>query len=184
MKRPASVVQSLLIGLWAGCLIAMAAHVAPAAPSEVPPDSALSDELQLIREEDSVIIDPPREQPVSQPPSEVIVITDEEIRRSGAPDLPALLRHILGMDVAQTSGADANVSERRVPRTEPARFFVIVDGRSIYDDAQRPVNWTVLPVTLPEIKRIEVLKGLAAAAWGVHAFDGVINIITKAPEER
>jgi iron complex outermembrane receptor protein len=40
-----------------------------------------------------------------------------------------------------------------------------------------------LPVTLPEIKRIEVLKGPASAVYGFNAFDGVINIITKSPEE-
>jgi iron complex outermembrane receptor protein len=38
-------------------------------------------------------------------------------------------------------------------------------------------------VTLPEIKRIEVLKGPASAIYGFNAFDGVINIITKSPEE-
>jgi outer membrane receptor protein involved in Fe transport len=45
------------------------------------------------------------------------------------------------------------------------------------------VFWKSLPVTLPEIKRIEVLKGPASAMYGFNAFDGVINIITKSPEE-
>ena len=43
--------------------------------------------------------------------------------------------------------------------------------------------WRAIPVTLPEIKRIEVLKGPAAAIYGFNAFDGVVNIITKSPEE-
>ena len=38
-------------------------------------------------------------------------------------------------------------------------------------------------MTLPEIKRIEVLKGPASAIYGFNAFDGVINIITKSPQE-
>src|SRR6185295_9363262 len=37
--------------------------------------------------------------------------------------------------------------------------------------------------TLPEIKRIEVLKGPASAVYGFNAFDGVVNIITKSAEE-
>jgi iron complex outermembrane receptor protein len=41
----------------------------------------------------------------------------------------------------------------------------------------------MLPVTLPEIKKIEVLKGPASALYGFNAFDGIINIITKSPEE-
>jgi iron complex outermembrane receptor protein len=59
----------------------------------------------------------------------------------------------------------------------------MVDGRSIYIDAQGIVLWKLLPVTLPEIKRIEVLKGPASAVYGFNAFDGIINIITKSPEE-
>jgi len=38
-------------------------------------------------------------------------------------------------------------------------------------------------VTLPEIKRIEVLKGPSSSIYGFNAFDGVINIITKSPAE-
>jgi iron complex outermembrane receptor protein len=45
------------------------------------------------------------------------------------------------------------------------------------------VSWKLLPVTLLEIKRIEVLKGPAGATHGFNAFDGVINIITKSPDE-
>jgi iron complex outermembrane receptor protein len=45
------------------------------------------------------------------------------------------------------------------------------------------VYWKLLPVTLPEIKRIEVLKGPASSVYGFNAFDGVINIITKSTEE-
>jgi iron complex outermembrane receptor protein len=41
----------------------------------------------------------------------------------------------------------------------------------------------MIPVTLPEIKRIEVLKGPASVLYGFNAFDGVINIITKSPQE-
>ena len=52
-----------------------------------------------------------------------------------------------------------------------------------YYDMQANVYWKAIPVTLPEIKRIEVLKGPASAVYGFNAFDGVINIITKSPEE-
>src|SRR5205823_11872456 len=63
------------------------------------------------------------------------------------------------------------------------KLLVLLDGRSIYLDIQGEVRWKEIPVTLPEIKRIEVLKGPASALYGFNAFDGVINIITKSPEE-
>ncbi len=61
--------------------------------------------------------------------------------------------------------------------------MVLVDGRSIYVDQAGIVFWKQLPVALTEIKRIEVLKGPASAVYGFNAFDGVVNIITKSPEE-
>ena len=45
-------------------------------------------------------------------PSEVYVITDEDIRQSGAIDIPTILRRIPGMEIMQTTGAEFNVSVR------------------------------------------------------------------------
>ncbi len=124
-----------------------------------------------------------REQPISQAPSNVYVVTDEDIRRSGAKDLPTILRRIPGIEVMQVTAADFNVSARGDNQLRANKMLVMVDGRSIYLDAQGEVLWKMIPVTLPEIKRIEVLKGPASVLYGFNAFDGVINIITKAPEE-
>lgn len=59
----------------------------------------------------------------------------------------------------------------------------MIDGRSIYIDQSGTIPWKLLPVTLLEIKQIEVLKGPVSAVYGFNAFDGVVNIITKAPED-
>jgi len=145
--------------------------------------AGLTQELELMKEEETVSIASRYEQPISQAPSNVYVITDEDIRMSGAIDIPTILRRIPGMEVMQTSGADFNVSVRGDNQTSANKLLVMVDGRSIYNDVQGTVHWKLLPVTLPEIKRIEVLKGPASAVWGFNAFDGVVNIITKSPEE-
>lgn len=155
--------------------------LAPAAEPEPSQERPL-EELELLKEE-TVSIAARREQPISQAPSEVFVITDEDIRQSGAIDIPTLLRRIPGMEVMQTTGADFNVSVRGDNQPQSNKLLVMVDGRVIYVDVQGTVFWRLLPVTLPEIKRIEVLKGPASAVWGFNAFDGVVNIITKSPEE-
>lgn len=148
-----------------------------------PPTSPeLAEELNLLKEE-SVSIAARHEQPISQAPSNVYVITDEDIRHSGATELPTILRRIPGMEVMQMTGADFNVSMRGDNQVFANKILVLVDGRSIYVDVQGSVFWKAIPVTLPEIKRIEVLKGPAAAVYGFNAFDGVINIITKSPEQ-
>jgi iron complex outermembrane receptor protein len=142
----------------------------------------IQEELEFLKEE-TVSIASLREQPISEAPSNVYVITDEDIRESGAIDIPRLFRRIPGMEVMQVTSAEYNVSVRGDNQLVANKLLVMIDGRSIYEDAYGSVFWTNLPITLPEIKRIEVLKGPAAALYGFNAVDGVINIITKSPEE-
>ncbi|WP_447977926.1 TonB-dependent receptor plug domain-containing protein [Candidatus Nitrospira bockiana] len=142
----------------------------------------MAEELRFLAEE-TVVSAIRHEQPISQAPSNVYVITDEDIRNSGATDIPTILRRIPGMEVMQMTGADFNVGIRGDNQLLANKLLVLVDGRSVYIDAQSFVFWKGLPVTLPEIKRIEVVKGPAAAIYGFNAFDGVVNIITKPPEE-
>ena len=146
-------------------------------------DQTLIPELQLIKEEETVSIASRYEQPISQAPSNVYVITDEDIRHSGATDIPTILRGVPGMEVMQTTGADFNVSVRGNNQPRANKLLIMVDGRSVFNDAEGNFLWKMLPVTLPEIKRIEVLKGPASVLYGFNAFDGVINIITKSPKE-
>jgi outer membrane receptor protein involved in Fe transport len=165
--------------------LASMAQAEPALPEAVEPrpEVALTEELELLKEEETVSIASRYEQPISQAASNVYVITDEDIRQSGATDLPTVLRRIPGMEVMQTTGADFNVSMRGDNQLNANKLLVMVDGRSIYVDAHAQMYWKAIPVTLPEIKRIEVLRGPASALYGFNAFDGVINIITKSPEE-
>lgn len=140
-------------------------------------------EEALYLKEETVSIASRYEQPISRAPSDVYVITDEDIRNSGATDIPTLLRQVPGVEVMQTSAVDFNVSVRGNNQLLANKLLILVDGRSIYIDQSGQVLWKFLPVTLTEIKRIEVLKGPASAVYGFNAFDGVVNIITKSPEE-
>ncbi len=155
-----------------------------AAASGIPhePSEEMIDDLRFLQEE-TVSIAVLHEQPISEAPSNVYVISDEDIRHSGATDLPTVLRRVPGMEVMQMTGADFNVSVRGDNQPRANKLLVLVDGRSIYLDMQGEVFWKALPITLPEIKRIEVLKGPASALYGFNAFDGIINIITKSPKE-
>jgi iron complex outermembrane receptor protein len=83
----------------------------------------------------------------------------------------------------QMTGAQFNVSARGDNQADANKMLVLVDGRSVYLDLQGVMFWKAIPVTLPEIKKIEVIKGPSSVLYGFNAFDGVINIITKSPEE-
>lgn len=152
-------------------------------PSLVFAAEPASETLELIKEEETVQTATRTERPISQAPSNVYILTDEDIRHSGATDLPTLLRHIPGIEVMQTTGAEYNVSARGDNQLLANKMLVLVDGRSVYIDVQGFVFWKGLPITLPEIKRIEVVKGPIESLYGFNAFDGIIQIYTKSPEE-
>ena len=140
-------------------------------------------EETLYLKEETVSIASRYEQPISRAPSDVYVITDEDIRNSGATDIPTLLRQVPGMEVMQMNAVDFNVSVRGNNQLAANKLLVLIDGRSIYIDQSGTVLWKFLSVALTEIKKIEVLKGPASAVYGFNAFDGVVSIITKSPEE-
>jgi iron complex outermembrane receptor protein len=175
--------KSLWLGMLTILLVAQAPLPGYTEESSTQSSQAVIPELQLIKEEETVSIASRYEQPISQAPSNVYVITDEDIRHSGATDIPTILRRVPGMEVMQVTGADFNVSARGNNQLTANKMLVMVDGRSIYVDSQGLTFWKAIPVTLPEIKRIEVQKGPASVLYGFNAFDGIINIITKSPEE-
>ncbi|HDL65127.1 MAG TPA: TonB-dependent receptor, partial [Proteobacteria bacterium] len=123
-------------------------------------------------------------QPITEAPSSVSVITAEEIHRSGLTNIPDILRRLAGVDVMALSPSDINVGIRGLNGTVSNKILVMIDGRSVYMDFYGTTIWSTLPILLEEIKRIEVVRGPGSALYGANAFSGVINIITKTPEEQ
>jgi iron complex outermembrane receptor protein len=59
---------------------------------------------------------------------------------------------------------------------------ILLNGLSVNDPQTAHYNFN-LPVSIKMIDRIEVLRGPGSAQYGANAFGGVINVITKVPEE-
>ena len=120
-------------------------------------------------------------QRASDVPVNMIIVTADEIRRSGAKDIPGVLRHVAGVDVLQWGTDSADVSIRGYDTAFAARTLVLIDGRQVYADYYGFIPWSTLPVELGAIRQIEIVKGPNAALFGFNAAGGVINIITYNP---
>jgi outer membrane receptor for ferrienterochelin and colicin len=116
---------------------------------------------------------------LSRTASAVFVITQEDIRRSGATDIPDLLRMVPGIDVAQIDANAWAVSARGLNGRFSNELLVLVDGRSLYTSSFGGVFWDVVDLPIEDIERIEVIRGPGGSSWGANAVNGVINIITK-----
>ena len=122
-----------------------------------------------------------RPQKVSEAPANMVIITQDDIRRSGAANIPDVLRFVTGLDVRRYGSVDADVAVRGYNQAFNPRLLVMVNGRQVYLDSQGFVAWQLIPVQLEEIRQIEVVKGPSSALFGFNAASGVINIITYDP---
>lgn len=120
---------------------------------------------------------------VQETPAAVFVLTAEDIRRSGADNLPDALRLVPGMNVAAVSGNTWAVNSRGFHEIFSNKFLVLLDGRSLYDHTFGGVYWDAQSIHMGDIARIEVIRGPGGAVWGSNAMNGVINIITRSSVE-
>ncbi len=120
-----------------------------------------------------------KEEKLSRTAAAIFVITAEDIRRSGATNIPDLLRMVPGLDVAQIDANTWAISARGFNAQFSSELLVMVDGRNVYTQTFGGVYWDVLNMPLEDIERIEVIRGPGGTSWGANAVNGVINIITK-----
>ncbi|MFC1492954.1 TonB-dependent receptor plug domain-containing protein [candidate division KSB1 bacterium] len=132
---------------------------------------------------ETIITASKREQRIQDSPSSISVITEEDIKESGALSIPDILRYIPGLDVMEITSSHWEVNARGLNQIRSNKMLVLIDGRSVYFDYFGGVIWQGLPITLQDIKRIEVVRSPISALYGANALSGIINIITKSPRE-
>ena len=120
-----------------------------------------------------------QESTVGRSPAAVFVITPEMIRRSGATNVPELLRMVPGVEVAHINSHGWAITARGFNLALASKLLVQIDGRAVYTQVFNGVFWDDQDVVLQDIERIEVIRGPGATVWGANAVNGIINIITK-----
>jgi iron complex outermembrane recepter protein len=124
-----------------------------------------------------------RPEKLLQAPAAVQVIVNEAIRRSGATDLPSVLRLANNLDVAQENGHEWVISARGFSSDVGNKLLVMMDGRSVYTPLFSGVFWDRQDYVLEDIDRIEIVSGPGGAVWGANAVNGVINITTRSARD-
>src|SRR6267378_752343 len=120
-----------------------------------------------------------RPERLSETASAIQVITQDDIRASGATSLPEALRLASNLQVAQLDSRQWAISARGFNSTTANKLLVLIDGRTVYTPLFSGVFWDEQEVSLTDIDRIEVISGPGATLWGANAVNGVINVITK-----
>ena len=124
-----------------------------------------------------------KEESIAKAAAAVFVIKADDIRRSGATNVPEALRLAPGVQVAAIGHNRWSVSIRGFNSRFSNKLLVLVDGRAIYSAAFSGVYWEHNDIPLNNIERIEVIRGPGGSLWGANAVNGIINIITYSAKD-
>ena len=102
-----------------------------------------------------------REEPLSQAPTALFVITGDDIRHRAATTLPEALRLAPNLQVQQLNGHEYAISARGFNSLETAnKLLVLIDGRTVYSRRySRACSGICSTPMLEDIDRIEVISG-------------------------
>jgi vitamin B12 transporter len=109
----------------------------------------------------------------------VIIITKEQLERSGGKDLSQILTEQAGVYIG---GANSNAGKDKSLYLRGAKVehtLITIDGVPVYDPSGIGSNFDIRNLSVDQIERIEILKGSQSTLYGSDAIAGVINIITK-----
>ncbi len=147
--------------------------------AEAPPDDAVRN--ALLQE---VVVTATRDQEeIRKVPANVTVITEKEIRDSGATNLVEILERQEGVQFRSYSGHEplSIIDLRGMGGDSPyGKVQIQLNGRRLNRPDMAAVNWFQIP--LSQVERIEIVRGAGSVLYGDSAVAGVINIITRTGE--
>jgi len=142
-----------------------------------------SDIANSFGDENFVSIATGRRQPVSDAPSVASVITRKQIERMPATDIYDVLETVPGIHVSHSSYRLFPVISIRGIQTEKnPQVLMLVNGVPMTQVFQGDRGFSD-HIPLASVQRIEVIRGPGSALYGADAFAGVINIITRSPDD-
>jgi iron complex outermembrane receptor protein len=109
----------------------------------------------------------------------IFVITQDDIRRSGATNIPEALRLAPGVEVARITSGEYAIGIRGFNSRLSRSVLVLIDGRTVYTPFTAGTYWETQDTPMADIERIEVIRGPGGTIWGPNAVNGVINIVTR-----
>src|SRR5580704_6953396 len=177
MKLPYSIARNFGLGLALSAFTIVTGMAQPPPPVDLT-GTSLEDLMNI-----QVTSVSKKEQSLSKAASSVYVITQDDIRHSGATNVPDLLRMVPGVDVARINANTWAISIRGFNSRYSGKVLVLVDGRTVYTPLFSGVYWDQQTMPLENIDRIEVILGPGGTVWGANAMNGVINIISKSSKD-
>lgn len=121
-----------------------------------------------------------RDEPLSEAPTALYVITGDEITDSAVTSLSEALRLAPNLEVQQVDARQYAITARGFNSVETSnKLLVLMDGRSIYSVLASSVFWELHNPLVDDIQQIEVISGPGGTLYGANAVNGVVSFITR-----
>ncbi|OGU09215.1 MAG: hypothetical protein A2075_00070 [Geobacteraceae bacterium GWC2_58_44] len=166
-------------------LMLLIGAVSPDALAEEAPERETAPEELFFLEVPVVVSASRMEQPVTEAPSSVSIVTSDEIKKYGYRTLADIIKAVRGFHVSYDRNYH-NIGVRGFSRPGDfnTRVLVLVDGlrvnEVIYDSGAIGTDF-ILDVDL--IDHVEVVRGPGSSLYGSNAFFAVVNVITKSGQD-
>ncbi|MFA5840111.1 MAG: TonB-dependent receptor [Candidatus Margulisiibacteriota bacterium] len=144
------------------------------------PTSVLADEVPRFYADEVVVTAVKRAHLKDQSPWDTEVITRKDIENSGAVKLGDILRPVSGIFVKSNGGLNSQISTSLRGSTNQ-QVLILLNGNRI--NSPTLGSFDLGSVLLTDVEKIEIVKAPLTALYGADAVGGVINIITRKPEE-
>ena len=120
---------------------------------------------------------------ITDAPAAISIISQRKIRTASNPNLGDYFKNIKGVDFT-ASGLDSyNLSARGFNSSFSSRLLTLTDGRMAQVPSLRLIAYNVIPLSSDDVEQIEVVLGPSSALYGPNAHAGVVNIISKTPQQ-
>lgn len=123
-----------------------------------------------------------RERIVDAPASVTLITAEDLSREASTGQLPKVLEFAPGVEITQSGVFDFNLNARGFNSSLNRRVQVVVDGQDPAVHFLGSSEWSFLS-NLNDVASAELVRGPSSALYGANAFNGVLNVVTKAPKD-
>jgi len=120
------------------------------------------------------------DQPISQAPASVSIITRDDIRKYGYRSLAQAVASVAGIFTTDDHGYTyIGVRGLGLPTDYNSRVLFLLNGMPLNDKYWSSFYTDLMPDLLEAVERIEVVKGPSSALYGSNAIFAIINVVTR-----
>jgi outer membrane receptor for ferrienterochelin and colicins len=153
-------------------------------PNDTIIEVLLMEEDEHEEEEEEVVVRATRiSRTIANIPTRVEVISGEELVEKGnmkPGDIRMLLNESTGIQTQQTSATSYNAGIR-IQGLDGRYTQILRDGYPLY--AGFSGGLSILQIAPLDLKQVEVIKGAASTLYGGGAIAGLVNLVSKTPQE-